>query len=495
MNQSSPPRVLTGIEGLDDILAGGLPRGQLYLLQGDPGVGKTTAALQFLLHGGGKGEPGIYVTLSETKMELESIASSHGWSLKGITIYELPVAEQTAQGDYTLFHPSEVELNQTTQGVLEVVEEVKPARMVFDSLSELRLLARDALRYRRQVLALKHFFVGRDCTVLLLDDRSSGPSDLQLESIAHGVLDLEQLAPEYGSDRRRIRVKKLRGVGFRTGYHDFRIVAGGLVVFPRLVAAEHHAPFPPEPVPSGVAELDELLGGGIERGSSMLISGPAGSGKSSLAMQYVVAATQRGQHAAFFAFEEGRGTLLARTRSLGWDVPSLVERGALHLQQVDPAELSPGEFAHIVRQTVEKKDARIVVIDSLNAYLNSMPAERSLALHLHELLAYLSQVGVASILVLAQHGLGADMDAPVQISHLADCVILLRYLESEGEVRQAISVLKKRSGPHERTIRDFRLGPGGVRVGAPLREFEGLLRGIPTKARATTREGDGAGRD
>ena len=481
----NPSRAFTGIEGLDNILAGGLPAGQLYLIQGDPGAGKTTAALQFLLEGSRKGEPGMYVTLSETKAELEGIAASHGWSLEGITIYELAVMEETAKGDYTLFHPSEVELSQTTQGVLEVVEKVRPQRLVFDSLSEMRLLARDALRYRRQVLALKQFFAGRACTVLLLDDRSSGPGDLQLESIAHGVIDLEQLSPEYGPDRRRVRVKKLRGVEFSGGYHDFRIVTGGLRVFPRLVASEHRAPFTPEPVPSGVKELDQLLGGGLDRGSSTLIAGPSGSGKSSLALQYVVAAAQRGHHSAFFAFEEGLGTLLARTRGFGWDLPSLMEKGALRLQQVDPAELSPGEFSHIVRRSVEEHDARILVIDSLNAYMNSMPAESHLALHLHEMLSYLSQKGVASVMVMAQHGLmGGELEGPAQMSYLADAVIVLRYFETEGSVRQAISVLKKRSGPHEKTIREFQLGPGGVRVGDPLREFEGVLTGIPIPVRA-----------
>jgi circadian clock protein KaiC len=481
----NPSRVLTGIEGLDNILAGGLPPGQLYLIQGDPGVGKTTAALQFLLDGSRKGEPGIYVTLSETKAELEAIAASHGWSLEGVTIFELAMAEETAKGDYTLFHPSEVELNQTTQGVLEVVERVRPKRLVFDSLLELRLLARDALRYRRQVLALKQFFVGRACTVLLLDDRTSGPSDLQLESIAHGVIDLEQHAPEYGSDRRRVRVKKLRGVDFRAGYHDFRIVTGGLRVFPRLVASEHRVHFQPQSLPSGVAELDQLLGGGIERGSSTLIVGPSGSGKSTLALQYVIAAATRDHRSAFFAFEEGLGTLLARTRGFGWDLPSLMERGVLRFQQVDPAELSPGEFSQIVRRSVEDHDVRIVVIDSLNAYMNSMPAERHLALHLHEMLSYLSQVGVASILVMAEHGLlGPEVAGPAQMSYLADSVIVLRYFESAGEVRQAISVLKKRSGLHEKTISQFELGPGGVRVGSVLRGFEGVLAGTAGPSRA-----------
>jgi circadian clock protein KaiC len=368
-NHVSSPRVSTGTIGLDDILGGGLPLNRLYLVQGDPGVGKTTAALQFLLSAV-PGEGSLYVTLSETKEELEGVAASHGWSLGTIAVYELAVAEETAKGDYTLYHPSEIELNKTTQGVLEIVDRLKPRRVVFDSLSDLRLLARDPLRYRRQILGLKQFFVGRECTVLLLDDRSTGPADQQLESIVHGVIDLEQTAPEYGSDRRRLRVKKMRGVRFRGGYHDFKVDTGGLVVYPRLVAAEHGDRHAPEPVRSGVARLDELLGGGIDRGSSTLVIGPAGCGKSTLALRYVVAAAERGEKSALFSFEEGLGTLVARARGFGWDLPALEKSGSLVLQQINPAELTPGELASRVRRFVETQGCRLVVVDSLNGYMN-----------------------------------------------------------------------------------------------------------------------------
>jgi circadian clock protein KaiC len=471
----------TGIAGLDDVLGGGFPRNRIYLLQGDPGVGKTTAAMQFLLEGARRGEAGLYVTLSETKEELIAIANSHGWSLDHITIYELAIADEGSSSDYTLFHPSEVELGKTTQGVLSVVEKIKPRRVVFDSLSEMRLLARDSLRYRRQILGLKQYFAGVACTVLLLDDRSSGPSDLQLESIAHGVLDLEQLAPEYGAERRRLRMKKLRGVRFRGGYHDFTIVKGGIHVFPRLVAAEHAEAFVAENVLSGVPALDTLLGGGLARGSSTLVIGPAGSGKSTLALQYALEATRRGEPVIFFMFEEGRHTLSARAKGLGLDLEGAVGSGKLLLQQVDPAELSPGEFAHLVRRQVEQQGARVVVIDSLNGYMNAMPQERYLSLHLHELLAYLSKRGVASLLVMAQHGMVGTMHAPVDVSYLADAVILMRYFEHEGAIRQAISVLKKRSGRHERTIREFSLTSAGIAVGEPLHDFHGVLTGVPTR--------------
>jgi circadian clock protein KaiC len=473
----------TGIEGLDDVLGGGLPRNRLHLIQGDPGSGKTTAALQFLLQGMGSGEGGLYVTLSETAEELIGVARSHGWSLEGVTIHELTPGDEATKGDYTLFHPSEVELGKTTQAVLETVERVKPQRVVFDSLSEMRLLARDALRYRRQILALKQFFVGRSCTVLLLDDRTSDTSDVQLESLAHGVIDFEQLAPEYGAERRRLRVKKMRARSFRGGYHDFRIATGGLRVFPRLVAAEHHQEFAGEAVASGVEELDLLLGGGLDRGSSTLILGPAGSGKTSIALRFALTAAERGQRATAYAFEEGLLTLTARMRGLGWSLAPHIETGRLRLQQVDPAELTPGEFAHEVRRTVEQEGTRVVVIDSLNGYLNAMPQERHLALHLHELLSYLNQLGVATVMVMTQHGMpGAGISTSVDLSYLADTVLLLRYFENAGALHVAGSVLKKRGGNHERTLRELRFGPDGIKVGPPLSEFRGVLTGVPVLA-------------
>lgn len=474
----------TGIPALDAVLGGGFTRNRIYLLQGNPGAGKTTAALQFLLEGVRRGEGALYVTLSETADELAAVAASHGWSLDGVHVHELPIADISQDGDYTLFHPSEVELNDTTRGVLDIVERTRPLRVVFDSLSEMRLLARDALRYRRQILALKQFFVGRRCTVLLLDDRTAEPQDLQLESLAHGVLDLEQLAPEYGAERRRLLVKKMRGVRFRGGYHDFCIERGGLRVFPRLVPSEHHRPFVPEALPTGIHELDLLLGGGLDRGSSTLISGPAGSGKSSVALRMALASTERGERASLYAFEEGLGILHARARGFGWDVETPVREGRLLLQQIDPAELSPGQFASLVRADVEERDARVVVIDSLNGYLSAMPDERHLALHAHDLLSVLAQRGVATVLVMAQAGLlGPQMRAPVDVSYLADTVLLLRHFETGGTIRTAASVVKKRSGGHERTLREFRLGPAGIAIGPVLREFERLLSGLPVHSR------------
>jgi circadian clock protein KaiC len=473
-------RAKIGVEGLDAILGGGVPRHRLYLVEGSPGVGKTTIALQFLREGQRNGEQSLYVTLSETAEELHAVAASHHWSLEGITLYELADVDKAGGDDYTLFHPSEVELNEATRGVLDVVERIKPQRVVFDSLSELRLLARDPLRYRRQILSLKQYFIGRRCTVLLLDDRTSTPTDLQLESLAHGVIDLEQLSPEYGAERRRLRVKKMRGIPFDGGYHDFRITTGGVVVFPRLVASSHHPEFTAETIRSGVPGLDALLGGGLERGSSTLIIGPAGAGKTTIALRYALSAVERGERAAVFTFEEGLGTLHARAAGFGWDLPKHVGSGLLQVEQIDPAQLSPGEFAHRVRAAA-LEGASVVVIDSLNGFLNAMPEERHLSLHLHELLMFLNQAGVASIVVMAQHGFLGSMQSPVDVSYLADSAVMLRYYERAGGLHEAISVLKKRSGPHERTIRDFKLGgPAGVQVGEPLRDLHGVLTGVPS---------------
>lgn len=477
------PKVATGVAGLDDILGGGLTPNRLYLVEGDPGSGKTTLALQYLLEGASKGERGLYVTLSETKEELDGVARSHGWSLEPLTVCELIPSEESLRPDAQprMFHPSEVELSETTKVVLTEVERSQPTRVVFDSLSELRLLAQNPLRYRRQILALKQFFTGRQCTVLLLDDRTSEVSDLQLQSLAHGVVSLEHLAPEYGAERRRLRVVKMRGLQFRGGYHDFRIRRGGLAVFPRLVAAEHHQPFLRDQVRSNVAALDALLGGGLERGTSTLLMGPAGSGKSSIAAQYAVGAAARGEHAAIFTFDESVGTLLARSAGLGLGLGEHVEAGRIRLRQVDPAELSPGEFTQQVRQSAEVDQARVVVIDSLNGYLNAMPEERFLTIQLHELLTFLGQQGVVTLLVVAQHGLlGTGMQSPVDASYLADTVVLVRYFEAQGRLHRAVSVVKKRAGGHEATLREFWLGAGGVRVGEPLVGFQGILTGTPT---------------
>jgi circadian clock protein KaiC len=473
----------TGIDGLDDVLGGGFTPHRLYVIEGVPGSGKTTLALQFLIEGARRGEPVLYVTLSESEEEIRAVAASHGWTLDGITIRELVPSEDSLLPDeqYTMFHPSEVELGETTRTVLADVEQLKPTRVVFDSLSEFRLLAGNPLRYRRQILALKQFFNGRSCTLLLLDDVTTpNHQEHQVQSIAHGVVRLEQLYPEYGAERRRLMVLKYRGVRFRGGYHDYVIRRGGLEVFPRLIASEHRADPVAEKLASGIAELDSLVGGGLERGTSTLIVGAAGTGKSSLAAQFVASAAARGQSAAMFIFDENINTLLSRCAGLGIDLQQQVEAGRVTLQQVDPAELSPGEFTSAIRRAAEHQRAAVVVIDSLNGYLSAMPEERFLIVQLHELLTYLGQAGIATLLISAHQGLvGGQMISPVDASYLADAVILLRYYESKGEVHQAISVVKKRGGAHERTIREFRMAGGRIAVGKPLRDFRGVLTGVP----------------
>jgi circadian clock protein KaiC len=475
------PRISTGNEGLDDILGGGLDADRVYLYEGRPGTGKTTLALQFLLQGARNGERTLYVTLSESKRELEVVARRHGWSLDGIDVFELVSPETTLDPDreLTVLHPAEMELSETTQQVFDRVLASNPSRVVFDSLSEMRLLAQSALRYRRQILAVKHFFTGRRCTVILLDDLSSAENDLQLHSISHGVVLLEQLAIDYGAERRRLRVVKMRGISFRGGFHDFNIERGGLVIYPRLVAAEHHTTFAGDFTPSGSVELDKLLGGGLERGTNALLIGAAGVGKSSLALTYAVAAAKRGEFSVVFAFDEGRGTIDARARTLGLPLEAMIDAGLIRVQQIDPAEVSPGAFAHLVRRAVEVEGARIVVIDSLNGYLNAMPEGRFLILQMHELLSYLSQLGVLTILILAQHGLVGPMDTPLDISYLSDAVVMLRYFETDGTVRRALSVVKKRSGNHEHTIREFQLTSAGISVGPPLTQFTGIFTGTP----------------
>src|SRR6476646_11861859 len=419
----------TGIEGLDDVLAGGFRPNRLYLIEGVPGSGKTTLSLQFLKEGVRLGESVLYVTLSETEDELREVADSHGWSLDGITIRELVPSESTLhlEEQYTMFHPADVELSETTKTILDDVERIKPARVVFDSLSELRLLAENPLRYRRQILALKQFFAGRNCTVMMLDDLTSTDRDLQVQSIAHGVVLLEQTNPEYGAERRRLRVVKYRGVQFRGGFHDYVIRRGGIHVFPRLVAAEHRGPVTGSRIASDISELDSLLGGGIEEGTSTLIVGAAGTGKSTLAAQFVVAAAARGSRSALFVFDENARTLITRCAALGVDLERHLDAGTVKLQQVDPAELTPGELIHSVRRAVDD-GVKIIVIDSLNGYLNAMPEERFLAIQLHELLMYLAQRGVATILIGAHQGLiGRAMQTPIDASYLADAVVLLRY--------------------------------------------------------------------
>jgi circadian clock protein KaiC len=479
---TDPNLVATGITGFDDVISGGFTPNRIYLIEGNPGSGKTTLALQYLLEGARRGERGLYITLSETSDELRAGAASHGWSLDGIDLVELIASDASLTPDmqYTMFHPSEVELAETTKNVLDEVERIKPTRVVFDSLSEMRLLAQNPLRYRRQILALKQFFAGRQSTVLLLDDRTSEANDLQLHSIAHGVILLEQLAPEYGAERRRLSVLKMRGRQYRGGFHDFRIARGGLGVYPRLIAAEHRQPFASESISSEVPQLDALLGGGLTRGTSVLIVGPAGVGKSTVAVQYAIAAAHRGEKATLFLFDESVTAMMQRATGIGLDLEQQVAKGNIYVQQIDPAELSPGEFVHLVRQTVERDGSRVLIIDSLNGYLNAMPEERFLLIQLHELFTYLGQRGITTFLLVAQHGLiGHDMQTPVDASYLADAVIILRYFEVQGEVRQAISVMKKRSGIHERTIRELRIDQRGLHVSRPLHAFQGVLNGTP----------------
>ena len=479
--------VPSGIHGLDDIIRGGFPKGCLFLITGTPGTGKTSLALQFLLEGIKRGERCLYVTLSETESEIAKVARSHGWNLSRLAIKELVPSEKNLSADaqLTVFNPSELELGETTEAMISAVNKHHPHRIVLDSLSELRLIAQNALRYRRQVLALKQFFGGYDCTVLMLDDRTGGVEDDHLQSIAHGVVLLEQLVNQYGAERRRLRVCKMRGVPFRGGYHDFSIRRGGLDVYPRLVAAEHVSEFTDQNLPSGNDALDSLLGGGLPTGTSTLLLGPAGTGKSTVATQFALAAAARGERAAVFVFDESLGTFRSRSRKLGLSVDTAISAGLITLQQVDPAELSSGEFASIVRRAAEgqdaaKKPARVIVVDSLNGYLNAMPEEKFLTAQLHELLSYLGQQGVVTLLNVTQSGLVGNMTSPVDTTYLADNVVLFRYFEAGGSVRRAISVTKKRNGFHERTIRELDMNEKGIHIGDPLVEFHGILTGVPT---------------
>ena len=482
----------TGVEGLDDVLGGGLTPNRFYLMEGMPGAGKTTLAFQFLMEGARRGEAVLYITLSETEEEVRAVARTHGWSFDGIEVRELVPTQDSLEPDeqYTMFHPSEVELSETTRKILADVERIKPVRLVFDSLSELRLLAGTPLRYRRQILALKHYFAGKQCTVMLLDDLTGESHDLQVQSIAHGVLLLEQNTPDYGKQRRRLSVLKYRGKEFRGGYHDYIIKRGGLQVFPRLIASEHKPGHTQERLASGIAELDDLLGGGLDRGTSTLITGAAGTGKSSIAALFAYAAAERGDCAALFIFDESERTLVSRMRALGVDLQKHIDGGRIVVRQVDPAELSPGEFSHAVRTAATRDKCSVLIVDSLNGYMHSMPSERFLIVQLHEILTYLGQRGVATILINAQLGLIGQMQSQVDASYLADAVVLTRYFELDGDVRMAVSVVKKRGGAHERTIREFTLDKGRITVGAPLRGYHGVLTGVPTRADPATGGGD-----
>ena len=475
--------VTTGVHGLDDILAGGLTQGCLFLLEGKPGSGKTTIALQLLIEGEKRGQRALYITLSETKQELLNTAASHGWTWgQGIEICELqpPESSLDAREQQTLLYASDLELGETVTEILEAVERTRPDLIVLDSLSEIRLLAQGSLRYRRQLLAFKHFLARRDATVLMLDDLTTDTLDKTVHSIAHGVICLEEKSPNYGSERRRVRIAKYRGRAFRGGYHDFIISTGGVKVFPRLVASEHRGIFDAVSVPSGISQLDQLLGGGVDKGTSTLVLGPAGAGKSLFVLQYAAAAMRRGEKVAIFVFDEELGVTFRRAKGMGTDLDAHRKRGMLIIDQIDAAELSPGEFSHRVRSCVVDHGVSMVVIDSLNGYQAAMPEEHALLLHMHELLQYLNRRGVSTFLTVAQHGLVGDMKSPVDVTYLADTVVLMRYFEAAGRVRRAVSVIKKRTGPHEDTIREFQVTPQGLNVGPALSDFQGVLRGVPT---------------
>jgi len=483
MSDISPsPQLSTNIEGLDHVLLGGYQRHGFYLIQGDPGSGKTTLALQFIQGRLKAGEPCLYVSLTESRADLENTCRSHGWVLDGVNLLDMtgPLNDSTQA---SVFHPADTELSEIMKQVRAEAERVRPTCVVFDGLSELRLLSGEPLRYRRQLLALRAFFATQQATVLLLDDRSGQFNDMQPESLVSGNVMLERFLPVYGRARRRLYVTKVRGAHFREGYHDYEIQTGGLVVHPRLVAGEHQGDYKPSQCKSGIKNLDTMLGGGLSAGSTALLLGPAGAGKSTVSVQFVVNALELGHKAAVYVFDEVMHILIERSEKLCFGKPggfrSYVRDGLLHAQQVDPAEMSPGAFAHEVRRAVEA-GAQIIVIDSLNGYMNAMPEERYLTTHLHELFAYLNQKGVLTIIVVAQHGMvGMAAQGDVDVSYLADTVLLFRYFETAGEVKQAISVFKQRTGPHERTIRQLSIDSDGVHVGAPLREFRGIMTGVP----------------
>lgn len=472
----------TGVEGLDEILRGGLPTRRLYLLKGNPGVGKTTLALQYLIEGVRRGERGLYITLSETRDEILAVARSHGWSLDGLDIFELSALEHllAQESQNTVFHPAEIELNKTTDILLNRINEVNPKRLVIDSLSELRLLSDTALRYRRQMLSLKQYLSVRDVTVMLLDDHSEDGGDLHVQSIAHGVFTIEQLQSDYGAEQRRMRINKLRGVNFVGGYHDAVIVQGGLKIFPRLVATEHTASYEPGLIKTGIPEMDALVAGGLDRGTSCLLLGPAGTGKSTIALQLAVATAQQDEPVLLCLFEENTSTMLKRAAAVGMPLKDLVDAGKIEILQVDPVQLAPGEFVHMIKERVQKNHVRMLLIDSLNGYLQAMPDVKFLNIQLHELLAFLSRYGVVTIMTVAQHGIVGQMNTPIDLTYLADTVMLLRYFEQSGRIRKAISVVKKRAGQHEDAIREFKMDKFGLRVGEPLISFHGILTGVPT---------------
>jgi circadian clock protein KaiC len=479
MTDAVPARISTGIAGLDDILGGGLTPQRVYLIEGSPGAGKTTLGLQFLLDGVARGESGLYITLSETTDELIAVGHSHGWDLSALSIFELAGdADLEPESQQSVFHPSEIELNETSRNVMNQVDQLRPVRVVFDSLSEMRLLAQNPLRYRRQILALKQFFASRGCTVLMLDDKTAA-NDQHLHSIAHGVVSLEQLAREYGKERRRVNVLKMRGIRFRGGYHDYTLDTGGITMYPRLIASEHQLDFAAHLQSTGSPEFDALLGGGMVRGTSTLLLGPSGIGKTTLSTRCMLAALERGEGAAYYMFDEGLGTFFTRNAQLGMDVRPHLDSGLLHMHHIDPAELTPGEFTQMLRDAVEQRGVRFIVIDSLNAYLQAMPGEQFLTLQMHELLSFLNQQGVTTMLVLGQHGLIGEGRTDIDLSYLSDGTVSLRFFESSGKVRRAVTVVKSRTLQHASTIHELQLGgAGGVQIGQPLVGFEGVMTGL-----------------
>jgi circadian clock protein KaiC len=475
----------TGIAGLDDILGGGLPIGHMYLVEGESGAGKTTVGLHFLLEGRERGETCLWITMSETERELHAAAKSHGWELQNIHILNLVLTKEVLKSEeqYTFFSPADVELTDTTRQILDTVKRLRPARVVFDPFSDIRYLARETLGYRRQILALRDFFSEQNCTVLLMQEMTRGsPGDIQAEALTHGYLTLHQESPQYGGQRRRLRIHKMRGIPFLGGYHDFAIQKGGIRVYPRLVPAEYHAEPPDETVSTGLQELDQLLGGGCERGSSLLILGAAGVGKSTVAAQCALAAAVRGEKVLVFMFDETVRAFMSRSRRLGLTLDPQVSSGLIRLQQIDSAEFSPGEFAQLVVAAVDRDAVQTIIIDSLSGYINAMPEERFLATHIHELLTFLSYRNVVTVMTLVQHGmLGDQVQSPVDLSYLADTVMLIRYFEAFGAVRRALSVVKKRTGPHEVLIRELLIRDGsGIALGEPLKRFQGVLSGRPT---------------
>lgn len=481
MSVALSPKCTTGVPNLDEIVGGGFPRNCLYLIEGNPGVGKTTLAMQFLLEGARQGEPCLYVTLSETRVELSLVAESHGWDLAGISIIELSAVDRAiGTTGQTMFQSAEVELMQLLRLIMEEIQRVQPARLVLDSLSEFRMLSQGALRYRREILTLKQRLAGLGCTVLLLDDRSTEGSDHQVHNIVHGAITLSAAPLKYGIFRRYLAVTKMRGVRFREGNHDYIIETGGLRVFARLIAAEHYVPFRRTVASSGNPALDVMVGEGLHFGTSNLIIGPAGSGKSTIATVFAHAAATRGEHVRYYVFDETLATLCERAKALQMDLAPHLQSGILQVHQVDPAEISPGELAFRVRIAVEQEGARVVVLDSLNGYVTAMPQEEYLHLHLHELLTYLNKRGVLSVMTLAQHGLIGAMGTPIDISYLADSVVLTRFYEARGSIHKAISIIKKRSGPHEATVRELTMAKGTVHIGPPLTDFQGVLTGVPT---------------